>query len=115
MVAKAAGGIASTVAALPAMATAIGPSAIGNVAKATGAGALLGGAAGFGEGEGLNDRLMRAGVGGTIGGVVAGWVWENYGPTIAFNVAVAACVFGYISISQSTKFSKKAEITYPSN
>ena len=58
---------------------------------------------------------MSYGFGGTIGGVVAGWVWENYGPTIAFNVAVAACVFGYISISQSTKFSKKAEITYPSN
>ncbi len=58
---------------------------------------------------------MSYGFGGTIGGVVAGWVWENYGPTIAFNVAVAACVFGYISISQSTKFSKKAELTSPSN
>lgn len=62
------GGVGSAIATLPAGLTALGPSALGNVAKATGVGAGLGATAGFGEGEGLEDRLMKAGLGATVGG-----------------------------------------------
>ena len=65
-----AGSLATTALALPAAATAVGPSALVNVAKTAGVGAALGGAAGFGEGEGEADRLFKAGVGGVIGGGV---------------------------------------------
>lgn len=69
-VAKGVGGVASTVAALPAAAVSVGPSAIANVAKLTGTGAVLGGAQGFGEGEGLDNRLERAGIGSVVGGTL---------------------------------------------
>lgn len=68
--AKAVGGIASAVAALPAAAASVGPSAIGNILKLTATGAGLGGAQGFGEGEGLTDRAQRAAIGGTVGGAL---------------------------------------------
>ncbi len=67
------GGVASAVGAapfLPGALTSVGPSAIANVAKTTLGGAALGGAQGFGEGEGIDDRLGRAGIGATIGGAV---------------------------------------------
>ena len=68
--ANVAGGLATTALALPAAATAVGPSAIMNVAKTAGVGAALGGAAGFGEGEGTEDRLTKGAIGGAIGGGV---------------------------------------------
>jgi PPP family 3-phenylpropionic acid transporter len=46
------------------------------------------------------------GLGGTIGGLVAGWVWEDYGPSIAFFISGIACVLGYLSIRQSSHFAK---------
>ncbi len=67
---KIVGGIGGAVAALPAAATSIGPSALGNVAKMTGTGATMGAAQGFGEGEGATDRLGRAALGGAIGGTL---------------------------------------------
>lgn len=68
--AKIGGGIAGTVAALPAAAVRIGPSAIGNILKLTGTGAGLGAAQGFGEGEGLDSRLQRGATGGVVGGTL---------------------------------------------
>ncbi len=68
-----AGGLGTAIAAapfLPAVATSVGPSALVNVGKAALGGAALGGAQGFGEGEGLSDRLGRAAVGAGIGGAV---------------------------------------------
>ncbi len=67
---KIAGGIGGAIATLPAAATSIGPSALGNVAKMTGIGAGLGAAQGFGEGEGTVDRLGRAALGGAVGGTL---------------------------------------------
>lgn len=67
MAANVAGGLATTALALPEAAVSIGPSALANVAKATGIGGVLGAAQGFGEGEGTQDRLARAGIGGTVG------------------------------------------------
>ncbi len=58
---------------------------------------------------------MSYGFGGTIGGIVAGWVWQNYGSSMAYTVSVAACVLGYISIAKSSQYSKKAELTSLSN
>jgi PPP family 3-phenylpropionic acid transporter len=58
---------------------------------------------------------MSYGFGGTIGGIVAGWVWQNYGSSMAYTVSVIACVLGYISIAKSSQYSKKAELTSQSN
>lgn len=68
--ANVAGGLATTALALPAAATAVGPSAIANVAKTAAVGAGLGGTAGFGEGEGTEDRLAKLLIGAGIGGGV---------------------------------------------
>ncbi len=65
-----AGSVATTALMLPAGATAVGPSAIANVAKTGLVGAGLGGAAGFGEGEGLEDRLTKGAFGATVGGAL---------------------------------------------
>jgi len=46
------------------------------------------------------------GLGGTIGGIVAGWVWEGLGPNYAFMLSAFACVVGYICIAQSAKRAK---------
>ncbi len=66
--AKAGGAVAGTIAALPAAAVRVGPSAIANIARLTATGGGLGAAQGFAEGEGINDRLQRAAVGGVVGG-----------------------------------------------
>lgn len=69
-----AGGVGGTVAALPAVATSAAPTLLGNILKMGGTGAALGGAAGFGEGEGSDDRLAKlllgAGIGGATGGAM---------------------------------------------
>ncbi len=67
---KVVGGVGGAVAMLPGALTSLGPSAIANVARATGTGAGLGALQGFGEGEGTQDRLERAGIGGAIGGTL---------------------------------------------
>ncbi len=64
---KVAGGVASTAAVLPAALTAKAPSLLGNIFKMGGTGAGLGALAGFGEGEGTEDRLGKALLGGGIG------------------------------------------------
>jgi len=71
---KIAGGVGSSVATLPAGLVSVGPSALGNVAKTALTGAGLGGLQGFGEGEGLQDRLERGALGATIGGGVGATV-----------------------------------------
>jgi PPP family 3-phenylpropionic acid transporter len=43
------------------------------------------------------------GLGGSIGGVVAGWVWDSFGPAHAFGLSAVACIFGYFSIRQSSR------------
>lgn len=68
-----AGNVASTVAMLPAAAMAMGPSLLGNAAKMAATGGVLGGAAGFGEGEGgfenrMGSAVLPAAVGTTLGG-----------------------------------------------
>ena len=68
--ANVAGSLATTALALPAAATSVGPSAIANVAKTAGVGALLGGVAGAGEGEGIDDRLTKGGLGAAVGGAL---------------------------------------------
>ncbi len=68
MGANIAGNLATTALALPAGATAVGPSALANVAKNIGVGAGIGGLTGFGEGEGIDDRLKKAGLGAAVGG-----------------------------------------------
>ncbi len=40
------------------------------------------------------------GLGGTIGGLCAGWIWENLGPNHAFGMSALACVLAYLSIRQ---------------
>jgi len=40
------------------------------------------------------------GLGGTIGGLCAGWVWEYLGPSHAFGLSALACLLGYVSIRQ---------------
>lgn len=70
-----AGNVATTALALPAAATAAGPSLVGNIAKMAGTGAVLGGVQGFGEGAGGFDQRARSGltsamVGGAIGGAL---------------------------------------------
>lgn len=42
------------------------------------------------------------GLGGTIGGLCAGWVWENLGPDHAFGISAVACLLGYLSIRRVT-------------
>lgn len=63
-----AGNIATSAVALPAAATAVAPTLLGNVAKMGATGATLGGAAAFGEGEGFEDRVGKATAGAAIGG-----------------------------------------------
>lgn len=65
-----AGGIASTATALPAWATAAAPTMLGNILKMGATGATLGGVAGFGEGEGVDDRIAKALLGASVGGGV---------------------------------------------
>ncbi len=68
-----AGGAASAALALPLLPealTAIGPSAISNMARVGLVGAGVGGLSGAGEGEGLEDRLKKAGIGAAAGGVL---------------------------------------------
>ena len=43
------------------------------------------------------------GLGGTIGGIVSGWVWEGLGPNHTFLLAAISCVIGYYCIVQSAK------------
>lgn len=67
-----AGNVATTALALPAAATSLGPSLVGNTIKLGATGAALGGAAGFGEGEGgfenrLGAAILPAAVGGALG------------------------------------------------
>jgi len=63
-----AGNIATSVAALPAAATAVGPSLLGNAAKMAAVGGGLGAAQGFGEGEGgFGERAGNAVVQGGFG------------------------------------------------
>lgn len=38
------------------------------------------------------------GLGGTIGGLCAGWIWENLGPNHAFGMSALACLLAYVSI-----------------
>jgi len=70
-----AGNVATTALALPAAATAAGPSLVGNVLKMGGTGAALSGASGFGQGEGgfderLGSALLPAVIGGALGGAL---------------------------------------------
>jgi len=68
-----AGGIATTAAALPAAATAAGPSLVGNMVKMGATGAGLGGLQGFAEGEGGFDQRLRSGMtGAAVGGAFGG-------------------------------------------
>ena len=46
------------------------------------------------------------GLGGTIGGIIAGWVWEDFGPDYAFMLSAVACILGYLCIAQSAKRAK---------
>lgn len=43
------------------------------------------------------------GLGGTAGGIIAGWVWEDINPSAAFVLSALACVIGYYSIYRSGK------------
>jgi PPP family 3-phenylpropionic acid transporter len=52
---------------------------------------------------------MSYGLGGTFGGVIAGVIWEEFGPSVAFAVSALACVFGYFSIRESAKLAKRSE------
>lgn len=65
-----AGNVATTAAALPAAMTAMGPNLVTNMAKLGATGAVLGGAQGFADGEGEEDRINK----GTTGAVVGGGV-----------------------------------------
>jgi PPP family 3-phenylpropionic acid transporter len=47
------------------------------------------------------------GLGGTVGGLVAGWVWDAQGPRMAFAIAAVACTLGYWSIVQSQRILQK--------
>ena len=57
------------------------------------------------------------GFGGTVGGIVAGWVWEGVSPSAAFVLSALACVIGYYSIYRSGKGKTPLpmQITSPSN
>lgn len=63
-----AGNVATTALALPASVTAAAPTLLGNIVKMGLTGAGLGGLAGFGEGEGLDDRAGKAAIGALFGG-----------------------------------------------
>ena len=43
------------------------------------------------------------GLGGTIGGLCAGWVWEKFGPNHAFGMSALACLIGYWSIKRANQ------------
>ena len=43
------------------------------------------------------------GLGGTVGGLCAGWVWEKFGPNHAFGMSALACLIGYWSIKRANK------------
>ena len=43
------------------------------------------------------------GLGGTIGGLAAGWVWEKFGPNHAFGMSALACLIAYWSIKRASK------------
>ena len=38
--------------------------------------------------------MMSYGIGGSVGGIAAGWVWENFSPESSFMMAVAAALIG---------------------
>lgn len=40
------------------------------------------------------------GLGGTVGGLCAGWVWDHIGPSHAFGISALACFLAYLSILQ---------------
>jgi PPP family 3-phenylpropionic acid transporter len=52
------------------------------------------------------------GLGGTIGGLVAGSIWEGFGPSMAFAVSALACVLGYLSIRESAKYAKLSHASH---
>jgi hypothetical protein len=63
-----AGNVATSALALPAAATSVGPTLVGNIAKSGALGAGLGAASGFGEGEGgAENRLTKAAISGALG------------------------------------------------
>ena len=43
------------------------------------------------------------GLGGSIGGVAAGWVWEHLGPEHVFAMAAGACFISLLSIQRVIK------------
>ena len=53
------------------------------------------------------------GLGGTVGGIVAGWVWEGFGPSHAFALSAVACVIGWYSIRQSEKIAQQTSPLHP--
>lgn len=48
------------------------------------------------------------GLGGTVGGLSAGWVWDSMGPSYAFVLSALACVLGYHAIDVSEKHGQRA-------
>jgi PPP family 3-phenylpropionic acid transporter len=46
------------------------------------------------------------GIGGSIGGFVAGWVWDYLGPQHVFGLSAIASIVGFLSISQSIRISR---------
>ena len=57
------------------------------------------------------------GLGGTIGGLVSGWIWEGFGPNYTFMLSALACVLGYLCIAKSARRAvpTQALFTSPSN
>lgn len=50
------------------------------------------------------------GLGGSIGGIVAGVVWTDIGPEHVFGLAFVSCVIGYVSILQSKRSARLAAL-----
>jgi PPP family 3-phenylpropionic acid transporter len=60
-----------------------------------------------GRGQALYTTVSY-GIGGTVGGLCAGWIWEHWAPEHVFGLAALASFFGYVCMqlvkSKPSKF-----------
>jgi MFS transporter, PPP family, 3-phenylpropionic acid transporter len=52
--------------------------------------------------------VIGYGLGGSLGGLTAGWVWEHVSPEAAFLVAAAAGFAGWFAVQASARFERRA-------
>jgi PPP family 3-phenylpropionic acid transporter len=52
--------------------------------------------------------VVGYGLGGSIGGLTAGWTWEHVSPEAAFLVASGAGLLGWLAVRASLRFERRA-------